>query len=210
MLVAPLASADPLKVLKRKQNFDGTTQLTVATEMPQWDTKFGVDLGMGAAPTLPAPNAPQDQSGSAWASVTVPRLPSALPFERASLEARVDAFREEAKVGTSLSRSIPLGRNLALTMQNGYWLTQNGYAVAHPETEATQTWTTDQVVKLRVLPTDTTIAAGAALHSADGQWLRSLTAEQKIYGGLSVSSGVSEAADGSFAKRISAGFRRSW
>jgi hypothetical protein len=210
------AHADPLKVLKRRHNFDGSTQLSVGAQLPiSWETKFGMDLGMGAssgqARTI-VPNAPQDQSGAAWASMTVPSLPGAIPFERASVEARVDAFREEAKLGTTLSRSVPLGGTLALSLHNGYWLTQNGYAIAHtdPTVQATQIWTADQAVKVKVLPTETTISAGAAINSADGQWLRSLTAEQKLYGGLSVSSGVSETTTGELNKKISAGFRHSW
>jgi hypothetical protein len=213
MLAAAPAGADPLKVLKRKDNIDGSTQLSVGTQLPTWwETRFGVDMGLAASQTIAAPNAPQDQSGSAWASVTVPTRSSALPFERASLEARIDTFKEEAKAGTSLVRSVPVGSTVSVTMQSGYWLTQSGYDLAHHDTTApaTQTWTTDQIVKVRLLPTSTTIAAGAALNSADGQWLRSITAEQHVYRGLNVSSGVSEAADGSLTKTISAGFRHSW
>jgi hypothetical protein len=214
MLAASPAGADPLKVLKRKDNIDGSTQLSVGTQLPTWwETKFGMDLGFAGSPQTPAaPNAPQDQSGAAWASVSVPTQSGALPFERASLEARVDTFKEEAKAGTSLVRSVPLGSSVSVVMQSGYWLTQNGYDLSHHDTtaSATQTWTTDQVVKVKLLPTNTTIAAGAALNSADGHWLRSISAEQQVYGGLNVSSGVSEAADGSFTKKISAGFRHSW
>jgi hypothetical protein len=63
---------------------------------------------------------------------------------------------------------------------------------------------------VKVLSTDTTISAGAALNSADGQWLRSLSAEQKLYGAFSVTSGVSETTTGSINKKITAGFRHSW
>ncbi len=216
MLAATPSHADSLKVLKRKDNIDGSTQLRVGTQLPvSWETKFGVDMGLGASTPQSqtiVPNAPQDQSGAAWASMTVPQLPSAIPFERALLEARVDTFKEEAKVGTTLSRSLPLGSSFALTLQNGYWLTQNGYALAHtdPAAHATQVWTTDQAVKVKVLPTETTISAGAAINSVDGQWLRSLSAEQKIYGGFTLTSGVSETATGSIDKKISAGFRHAW
>jgi hypothetical protein len=213
MLAASPACADSLKVLKRKDNIDGSTQLSVGTQLPTWwETKFGMDLGFAASQTPVAPNAPQDQSGAAWASVSVPTPSRALPFERASLEARVDTFKEEAKAGTNLVRSVPLGSSMSVTMQSGYWLTQNGYDLSHHDTtaSATQTWTTDQVVKVKLLPTNTTIAAGAALNSTDGHWLRSVTAEQQVYGGLKVTSGVSEAADGSLTKKITAGFRHSW
>jgi hypothetical protein len=214
LLAASPADADSLKVLKRKDNIDGSTQLSVGTQLPVWwETKFGMDLGFATSPQTPAaPNAPQDQSGVAWASVTVPTQSPALPFERASLEARVDTFKEEAKAGTSLVRSVPLGSSVSVTMQSGYWLTQSGYDLSHHDTTGSvaQTWTTDQVVKVKLLPTDTTIAAGAALNSVDGQWLRSISAEQHVYGGLNVSSGVSESADGSLVKKISAGFRHSW
>ena len=91
MLAATPSHADSLKVFKRQNNFDGSTQLSVGTQLPTWwETKFGMDLGMATAGTSQTivPNAPQDQWGAAWASMTVPELPSAIPFERASLEAR--------------------------------------------------------------------------------------------------------------------------
>jgi len=49
------------------------------------------------------------------------------------------------------------------------------------------------------------------LSSTEEKWLRTLSAEQKLFGGpFSVTGTVSETASGEASKSLKAGFKRSW
>jgi len=49
------------------------------------------------------------------------------------------------------------------------------------------------------------------MSSTDDKWLRTLSAEQKLFGGpLSVTGSVSETASGEMSKSLRAGFKRTW
>jgi len=84
---------------------------------------------------------------------------------------------------------------------------------AHPDAAASaaQSWATNQALRFNVLPTDTSFSLGAATSSTDDKWLRTLSAEQKLFGGpLSVTGSVSETASGDTSKSLRAGFRQTW
>ena len=145
-------------------------------------------------------------------SLTVPSFTPIIPWQRASFEARVDPQQEHGRLGTTLSRSVPLGSMFSLTLQNGYAVMQSLYAPgASPPAAATpQTWTTDQTMSLTVLPTGTKISAGATLSSTERQWLRTVSAEQRLIGPLSVTSSVSETPTGELDRRIGTSVKWSW
>jgi len=72
-------------------------------------------------------------------------------------------------------------------------------------------WATSQALRFNVLPTDTTLSVGADMSSTDDKWLRTLSAEQKLFGGpFSVTGSVSETASGEMSKSLRAGFKRTW
>jgi hypothetical protein len=48
------------------------------------------------------------------------------------------------------------------------------------------------------------------MSTTDDKWRRSLGAEQKLFGGISVKGSVSETDTGTPDKSISAGFKRNW
>ena len=55
------------------------------------------------------------------------------------------------------------------------------------------------------------MSLGADISSADDKWLRTLSAEQKLFGGpFSVTGSVSETATGELSKSLKAGFKRTW
>ena len=107
----------------------------------------------------------------------------------------------------SLSRSMPVGDSLTVTMQNGVSLTQ-----PLPHTGAHgQGWASSQALRFNVLPTDTVLSVGANISSTDDKWLPTLSAEQKLFGGpFSVTGSMSETATGDTSKSLSAGFKRQW
>jgi hypothetical protein len=180
-----------------------------------WDAKVGVDYRKPSIPAaefqpgeLTAGAIPDQSTGVAWANVTAPGLDSPLGWDKTAIETRLDPAQEQGKLGATLSRSVPLGESVAVTLQNGYSVTR-----AHPDAAASaaQSWATNQALRFNVLPTDTSFSLGAAISSTDDKWLRTFSAEQKLFGGpLSVTGSVSETASGDTSKSLRAGFKRTW
>jgi hypothetical protein len=52
--------------------------------------------------------------------------------------------------------------------------------------------------------------AGQTLSTTDDKWLRKISAEQKLFDGVSISGSIGETAQGATSRSISAGFKRSW
>jgi hypothetical protein len=153
-------------------------------------------------------SAPQS-SGTAWAAVTAPGAGEL--WDKTAVEARVDPGQEQSKLGTSLSKTVPLDEQYSLSLQNGYNVTQQGIVpvpgvVARP----TRSYATDQSAKLNVSETGTSVSVGQTLSSGDDKWLRKVGAEQKLFNGVSVSGAIGENPQGTTSKSISAGFKRSW
>src|SRR5262249_57051087 len=58
-------------------------------------------------------------TGVAWATITAPGFEAPLGWDKTSIETRVDPSQQQSKVGTTLSRSVPIGENVTATLQNG-------------------------------------------------------------------------------------------
>src|SRR5262249_28256115 len=120
---------------------------------------------------------------------------------------RVDPSQQQSKVGTTLSRSVPVGEDVTATLQNGL-------AVSSPLPNATthnHGWTSNQSLRFNVLPTDTSVSLGANISSTDEKWLTSLSADEKLSGGpCSVPGSVTETPPGEPSKSLPAGFKRQW
>lgn len=185
---------------------------------PFWDTRIGADMTVTREPTTMSElvaekaangGAVPQSSGTAWAAITAPGAGSI--WDKTAIEARVDPAQEQSKLGTSISKSVPLSEQYSLTLQNGYNLTQQGVVplpgvAAHP----TRNYETEQSAKLNIEDTGTTITAGQTLSSGDDKWLRKFGAEQKLSDGVNVSGSVGETSQGTTTKSISAGFKKSW
>jgi len=63
---------------------------------------------------------PAQTVGVAWANVTAPGL---MMWDRSAIETRVDPY-QQTRFGVTLSRSVPVGSDVALTLQNGIAWTQ--------------------------------------------------------------------------------------
>lgn len=179
----------------------------------EWTSRMGVDYRRPAIPgadfqpgALSAGAVPDQSNGVAWATVTAPASGLPLGWDSASIETRVDP-QEQSELGTKLSRSMPVGDNLTVTMQNGVSLTQ---PLANTGAHG-QGWASSQALRFNVLPTDTILSVGANISSTDDKWLPTLSAEQKLFGGpFSVTGSMSETATGDTSKSLSAGFKRQW
>jgi hypothetical protein len=200
---------------------NGASAVSVKQSLtPFWDTRIGADMTV-VSPSAStsadvlrqkfSPDAPPSQSsGTAWAAATAPGVGSI--WDKTSIEARVDPGQEQGKLGTSLTKSVPLNEQYSLTLQNGYNVIQQGIMpvpgiASHP---ATRNYETDQSAKLSITDTGTSFVAGQSLSTTDDRWLRKFGAEQKLFDGVTISGSVGETAAGTTNKSISAGFKKSW
>jgi hypothetical protein len=69
---------------------------------------------------------------------------------------------------------------------------------------------TDQSAKLSIIDTGTSFTAGQTLSTTDDKWLRNIGAEQKLFGGVSISGSIGETSLGTTNKSLTAGFKQSW
>ncbi|MDB5577481.1 MAG: hypothetical protein JWR80_2657 [Bradyrhizobium sp.] len=185
---------------------------------PFWDTKVGADMTVARPPQTMSEilsekaanggNLARD-SGSAWAAITAPGVGSV--WDKTSVEARLDPGQDQSKLGTSLSKSLPLGDQYSLTLQNGYNVIQQGtVAIPGVAGHPSRNYEVDRSAKLSITDSGTSLIAGQWLSSTDDKWLGKIGAEQKLFGGVTISGSIGETAQGTANKSLSAGFKRSW
>ena len=223
--VPELPPPKPLDVTRRESP-DGSSTVKLNKPLPTvWDAKVGAEIGLAATtqetyqPGKPLPGtADNPGSGAAWASVDVPSV--------ASIGARIDQSSDQSKFGTTLKRAVPVGGKLSITLQNSYSVTEN-YAgpsgaptnlplmtapvATTPTTPApAQVWGAEQMVKLDVLPTGTSFAAGIDTASNDAVTHNKFSADQKLYGPLHVTTSVTDVGQPTSNKSITASFKLNW
>jgi hypothetical protein len=216
---APKAGAGNDAAWSSSDKPNGGAAVTVKQAVsPFWDTRVGADMTVVREPTTMSEllserlanggNAPQS-SGTAWAAATAPGVGPI--WDKTAIEARIDAAQDQSKLGTSLSKSLPLSEQYSLTLQNGYNLIQQGGVPvpgigAHPSRD----FQTEQSARLSVTGTGTSFIAGQTLSSTDDKWLRKIGAEQKLFDGVSITGSIAETPLGFANKSVTAGFKRSW
>lgn len=199
---------------------NGASDVSVKQSIsPFLDTRIGADMTVARQGTLTnsellseklanGGSLPQS-SGTAWAAITGPGVGSI--WDKTSVEARVDPGQEQSKLGTSLSKSLPLSEQYSLTLKNDYNLIQQGIVpVPGIVSRPARSYETDQSARLSIVDTGTSFMAGQTLSTSDDKWLRKVGAEQKLFDGVTISGSVGETAQGTANKSFSAGFKRSW
>ena len=199
---------------------DGSSAVSVKQSVsPFLDTRIGADMTVARQGTLTASevlseklanggSVPQS-SGTAWAAITAPGVGSI--WDKTAVEARVDPGQDQSKLGTSLSKSLPINEQYSVTLQNDYNLVQQGIVpVPGIVSRPVRSYETDQSAKLSITDTGTSFTAGQTLSTNDDKWLRKVGAEQKLFDGVTISGSVGETAQGTANKSFSAGFKRSW
>ena len=141
ILLAGAAHGEPAESLDDELGQTGDEPLDLSTPLPEikhapklkaampglitpWNAKVGVNYRKAPVPNaefLPSPlpdsTLPDQSTGVGWANLTTSRVP--LGWDKATIETQVDPLDEQSKLGTTLSRSMPLGDELSLTLQNG-------------------------------------------------------------------------------------------
>jgi hypothetical protein len=199
---------------------NGASAVSVKQSLsPFLDTRIGADMTVARQGTLTASevlseklanggSVPQS-SGTAWAAITAPGVGSI--WDKTAVEARVDPGQDQSKLGTSLSKSLPLNEQYSLTLQNDYNLIQQGIVpVPGIVSRPVRSYEADQSARLSITDTGTSFTAGQTLLTNDDKWLRKVGAEQKLFDGVTISGSIGETAQGTANKSFSAGFKRSW
>lgn len=200
---------------------DGSSALSVKQSVtPFWDMRVGADLNVARQPAARSAadayrnrfgdGTQAESGGTAWAAMTAPGVASI--WDQTSIEARVDPGADQTKLGTSLSKSVPIaGNQYSLTLQSGYNVIQQGAIPAIGYNgRPTRSYETDQQARLNIADTGTSFTAGQTLATTDDKWLRKIGAEQKLFGGVNLSGSISETTQGVTNRTISAGFKHSW
>jgi hypothetical protein len=215
------AGADADTAWSAQDRPNGAAAVSVKQSLsPFWDARIGADMTVVNQPSamttsdqlrqkFTTGDQPAQSSGSAWAAVTAPGVGSI--WDKTAIEARVDPSQDQGKLGTSMSKSLPFGEQYSLTLQNGYNVTQQTLAPSlGPSGHAARNYQTEQSAKLSITDTDTSFIAGQSLSSTEEKWLRRVGAEQRLFGGVSVSATVSEMPQGAPNRSLTAGFKHSW
>ncbi|WP_024577757.1 MULTISPECIES: hypothetical protein [unclassified Afipia] len=204
----------------RSDKPDGSSAVAIKQPItPFWDTRVGADLNVTTkmpttssevlAEKMAHNNQISQSSGSAWAAMTAPGLGSI--WDKTAVEARTDPAQEQSRFGTSLSKSLPFGGDqYALTLQHGYNVTQQTLVPVFGLGASSRIYEIDQSAKLGIAETGTSFIAGQTHSSADDKWLRRIGAEQKLFGGVTVTGSVSETPSGIANGSLTAGFKTRW
>jgi hypothetical protein len=149
---------------------------------------------------------PDQATGVAWANVSAPGL----GWDKTVIDTRIDPAQDEGRLATTLSRSVPVGENFSLTLQNHAAVART-LANSTLGIESSRVWAAGQAVRFNIAPTDTVLAVDASISSIDDKWLRTLSAEQKLFGGpFSLTGAVTETQSGAASRSLSAGFKTTW
>jgi hypothetical protein len=213
--------------VSRSDRPDGSSTVAVKrplpTDLPMTvNADVGADVNLAAPPETvyqpgkPLPGTAVGDPGSsvAWASVGMPNL--------ASGEARVDPTNDQGTLAGTLKRSVPIGKDLSVALQDSYSVTQtlsastasaSGIPMAAPPAPGaaeTQVWGNAKLVTFDLKPTGTTFGAGVTTASKDTVMHNTLSADQKLIGPLHVTTAVTDLGEPSENKSITAGFKLNW
>lgn len=220
-LAIPGLSEAPATTWSRTENANGSAAVTGKYALTRgWASSIGADTTLPPSPpvfgSIDSPGASTGASaGAAWATLSAPAQDAPIGLAGTSLGARLDTSYTQRKLGLNASKSLPLGDWMSLTFQSGYAATDlaaSTSAAPAPPTglEQTRVYTTEQIAKLAILGTRTTLAAGRTLSSVDTRWLHTVTAEQQLFTGVSIAGSIAETPDGPAATSILAKFQRRW
>jgi hypothetical protein len=205
----------------RANNDDGSSALSVRRSLfPFWDARVGVDMSVASpAPTtsyevltrkLEGTDPYAQSGGSAWAGMTAPGVGTI--WDKTTIEARINPSTDQTIFGTAISKSLPFGGDrYSLNMQSGTNLIQQGHTpLAGLVGGASSNLAIDNSAKLNFLATGTSLIAGQTLSTADDRWLSHVGAEQKLFGGVSVTGSISETAEGYAERSLKAAYKYRW
>ena len=108
---------------------DGSAAMTIGRRLPtEWETKVGTDVSLAAPPgTVATDNMLRGARAIVRRDLGQSdrlRSTAARPGQD-SVEARLDAGKDEGRLGATLSRSVPINQDVSVTLQNIYSVKQS-------------------------------------------------------------------------------------
>lgn len=217
----PLREIGNAPAWSRNDKPNGTAAVSLKQPVsPFWDMKAGVDLDVAtpASPlrtpeTLPEKIASDSRvetsQAAAWMTAKAPGVPYL--SDHVALEARMNPERD-ARLGTAFSKSLPLwGEEFSLTLRHGYYVIQHDAIPGLPGGASHgRSFEMVRSAQFSIADTGTSFLAGQSLAPAGDRWLNSVGAQQKLFGGLSITGSVNETPQGFSNKSLTAGFKKSW
>jgi hypothetical protein len=202
----------------RTEHDDGSVALSVGRELQsEWNTRIGIDAHIvpeqgpeGIAETVLQGGEQGPSTGTVWGRI---EAPAPLFWDKTSVDVRLDPLQDQGQISATMSRTVPLGDTVSVTLQDKYSATQSlqgtppAVAAIPP---GASVWETDRSVRFNLKHTGTTLSAGVATVSGDPQWHNRISAEQRIGGPLSITTTVTDPSGPDSNKSISARFRHTW
>jgi hypothetical protein len=187
----------------RSDAANGVTSYSVKQPLGiAWDSSFGTDFSVVTS-AAPSPMTPPSGDGTAWANVDVPDV--------ATVGVRAEPRPDYNKVGGSLQREMPVGRDYAVTLQSNVAVTELYASLGGTSTSpAANVYDTDNSVKFSIRSTGTAFSAGRVTSSIDPMAHTRLTAEQNIYGPLNVTGSLYDPGRATSSTSIGAGLKFDW
>lgn len=215
------APANAAPVWSRNDRPNGTAAVSVKQPVsPFWDMKAGVDLDVATQTSplrtpdtvpekLAADSRVERSQAAAWMTAKAPGVPYL--SDHVALEARMNPSRD-ARLGTSFSKSLPLfDEQASLTLRHGYYVIQHDAIPGAPSTSGHgRSLEMERGAELSINDTGTSLLAGQSRGASTDRWLNSVGAQQKLFGGLSITGTVSETEHGASNKSLGATFKKNW
>ena len=215
------APANAAPVWSRNDRPNGTAAVSVKQPVsPFWDMRAGVDLDVATQTsplrtpdTLPeklaADSRVEHSQAAAWMTAKAPGVPYL--SDHVALEARMNPSRD-ARLGTSFSKSLPLfDEQASLTLRHGYYVIQHDAIPGVPSTSGHgRSIEMERGAEISIGETGTSLLAGQSRGASTDRWLNSVGAQQKLFGGLSITGTVSETEHGASNRSLGATFKKSW
>lgn len=201
----------------RNDRADGSAKISVTKPVTApwdmtWDMAIGGDLSLpsgqmmtfGPGAALPGVAKADTGRGGAWARLDVPHV--------AGIELRVDPSLDGSTVGANLRRTVPVGSNYSVTLNNKVSVTDPfGSPGSSPSSgAASQIWNSEKAVELNILSTGTSLGVSAASSTANNVTHHSLSAQQRLYGPLQITTTVTDPGQPTSSQSVTAGFKLKW
>lgn len=201
LLAGPTAAlADGGVQTKRETKADGTQAWSYTQPVDEIATVFGMDLSRasrGAAPVVGAAGA-GEMTGAAYAKVSLRRLPDWLLWSTGTVNVAVNPADASGKVSATFMRSIPVAAGIEAVMADGYAFASGGGE-----------WETGKTVSLKLVETGTTFSLAAKAAQDTQGFQPTLSAQQKLFGGLHLTTSVTDTGD-ALNRSVTAGFAHRW
>ena len=201
MVCATPALADMSSQAKRSENKDGSSSMVFSNELADLGAEVGVSVSEPAVDELADPAAGQvGYTGSAFAKVTVKLLPDWMIWDKGALNVTLNPADEGGKVATTFSRTVDVMPGLKAVVADTY---------SFERTTSGEAWETDKSVSLKVEQTGTIFAVAAKASEDEVGWQPSVSAIQKLPGGLNLTTKVSDTGS-EIDKSVMAGLTHRW